>query len=84
MDITDVRIKKLDSDGKTKAFASITFDDSFVVKGLKIVEGKNGLFISMPSRKRSNGDYVDIAHPVKAEVRAKIQERILNAYEKLA
>lgn len=82
--ITDIRIKKSDSDDKTKAFVSITFEDSFVVKDLKIIDGKNGLFVSMPSRRQSNGEYVDIAHPIKAEVRKKIQERVLTAYQKLA
>lgn len=84
MKITDIRVKKVESDTKTKAFASITFDDSFVVKDLKVIDGKNGLFVSMPSKRQSDGEYMDIAHPIKAGVREKIQEQVLTAYQQLA
>jgi stage V sporulation protein G len=84
MELTDIRLKKVESDSKVRAFVSITFDDSFVIKDLKVVDGKNGLFVSMPSRKKSDGEYVDIAHPIKSEVRKRIQERILDVYQELA
>ncbi len=81
MNITDVRIRKLNSDGKMKAIVSVTFDDAFVVHDIKIIEGQNGLFVAMPSRKISEGDYRDIAHPINSETRAVIQRRIFEEYE---
>ena len=83
MNITDVRIRKVGEDGKMKAVASITFDDEFVVHDIKVIEGQNGLFIAMPSRKMGEGDFRDIAHPLLSETRNKINEAILNEYEKL-
>lgn len=83
MQITDVRIRQVAKDGKLKAVVSITFDDEFVVHDIKIIEGEKGLFIVMPSRKSSDGEYRDIAHPIKSETREKIQEIILNAYNEL-
>ncbi|SKC91211.1 septation regulator SpoVG [Maledivibacter halophilus] len=82
MDITDVRIRKMNDDGKMKAIVSVTFDDSFVVHDIKIIEGQNGLFIAMPSRKVAEGDYRDIAHPINSNTRAKLQNIILTEYEK--
>ncbi|HHX25762.1 MAG TPA: septation regulator SpoVG [Firmicutes bacterium] len=82
MNITEVRVRPVKSDGKTRAIASITFDDSFVVKELKIVEGPSGLFVSMPSRKVGNGGYRDIAHPITAEARDEIQTVVLAEFEK--
>lgn len=82
MDITDVRIRKLNNDGKMKAIVSVTFDDAFVVHDIKIIEGQNGLFVAMPSRKVSEGDYRDIAHPINSETRTIIQNRIFEEYEK--
>ncbi len=81
MEITEVRIS-LRNDDKLKAFASITFDDCFVVRGLKIIEGANGSFVAMPSRKRNDGTYQDIAHPVNNHTRQKIEARILSEYAK--
>ncbi|MBQ6900402.1 MAG: septation regulator SpoVG [Firmicutes bacterium] len=83
MNITDVRIRKVGEDGKMKAVASITFDDEFVVHDIKVIEGQNGLFIAMPSRKMGEGDFRDIAHPLLSETRNKIKEAILGEYEKL-
>ncbi|MEJ6950625.1 septation regulator SpoVG [Natronospora cellulosivora (SeqCode)] len=80
MNITEVRIFLTSQTGPTKAFASITFEDSFVIKDLRIVEGKNGLFISMPSRKDKNGEFRDICHPINTETRNKISEIILGKY----
>jgi stage V sporulation protein G len=81
MEITEVRIS-LRNDDKLKAFASITFDDCFVVRGLKIIEGASGTFVAMPSRKRSDGTYQDVAHPVNNQTRQRIEARILSEYAK--
>lgn len=83
MNITDVRIRKINDEGKMKAVVSITFDDEFVVHDIKIIEGQNGLFIAMPSRKMGEGDFRDIAHPLLSETRAKIKDAIFAEYEKL-
>ncbi|MDQ2086518.1 septation regulator SpoVG [Herbivorax sp. ANBcel31] len=81
MEITDVRIRKIDSEGKMKAVVSVTFDNEFVVHDIKVIESQNGLFIAMPSRKAPDGEFRDIAHPINAETRAKIQTAILDKYE---
>ncbi|MGM9977463.1 MAG: septation regulator SpoVG [Clostridium sp.] len=81
MEITDVRIRKISNDGKMKAIVSVTFDDEFVVHDIKVIEGQNGLFIAMPSRKTPDGEFKDIAHPINTTTREKIQKSILNAYE---
>ena len=81
MKITDIRIRKIDAEGKMKAIVSVTFDDMFVVHDMKVIEGQSGLFIAMPSRKTPNGEYKDIAHPINAETREIIQKRILEEYE---
>jgi len=77
MEITDVRIRKIDSEGKMKAVVSVTFDNEFVVHDIKVIESQNGLFIAMPSRKAPDGEFRDIAHPINAETRSKIQTAIL-------
>ena len=82
MQITDVRIRKITSDGKMKAIVSVTFDNEFVVHDIKVIEGQNGLFIAMPSRKTPDGEFKDIAHPINTDTREKIQGSILDAYEK--
>ena len=84
MQITDVRIRKINEEGKTKAVVSVTFDQEFVVHDIKIIEGQNGLFIAMPSRKMGEGDFRDIAHPLTSETRAKIRDAILEAYDAMA
>ena len=81
MQITDIRIRKVDKDGKMKAVVSITIDDAFVVHDIKIIEGEKGLFIAMPSKKTADGEYRDIAHPIKTETRNRIQKMILERYE---
>ncbi|TYQ14612.1 UNVERIFIED_CONTAM: stage V sporulation protein G [Acetivibrio alkalicellulosi] len=81
MEITDVRIRKIDSEGKMKAVVSVTFDNEFVVHDIKVIESQNGLFIAMPSRKAPDGEFRDIAHPINAETRGKIQNAILDKYE---
>ena len=83
MQITDIRIRKVDKDGKMKAVVSITIDDAFVVHDIKIIEGEKGLFIAMPSRKVSDGEYRDIAHPINSGTREKIQKMILDKYDEV-
>lgn len=83
MNITDVRIRKIAADGKLKAVVSVTFDDEFVVHDIKIIEGQNGLFIAMPSKKMGETDFSDIAHPIVSEARNKIRDVIFAEYEKL-
>lgn len=83
MQITDVRIRKITSEGKMKAIVSVTFDNEFVVHDIKVIEGQNGLFIAMPSRKTPDGEFKDIAHPINTATREKIQTSILAEYEKV-
>lgn len=83
MQITDVRIRKISREGKMKAIVSVTFDNEFVVHDIKVIEGQNGLFIAMPSRKTPTGEFKDIAHPINTETRQKIQQSILGEYEKV-
>lgn len=82
MNITDVRVRKVTKEGKMKAVVSITIDDVFVIHDIKVIEGDKGLFIAMPSRKAADGEYRDIAHPINSETRERIQQLILNSYEK--
>ena len=82
MQITDVRVRKVEKEGKMKAVVSITIDDEFVVHDIKVIDGEKGLFIAMPSRKASDGEYRDIAHPINSDTRQKIQKLILDAYQK--
>ncbi|OQX29542.1 MAG: transcriptional regulator [Spirochaeta sp. LUC14_002_19_P3] len=82
MDITDIRISKIHSEGKLKAYVTVTFDDAFVVHNLKIIDGENGFFIAMPSRRTGSGVYKDVAHPVNTDFRVHLQEKILEAYNK--
>ncbi|MCD6343754.1 MAG: septation regulator SpoVG [Spirochaetaceae bacterium] len=82
MDITDIRIRKVSADGKLKAYVTVTFDDSFVVHNVKIIEGENGVFIAMPSRKTKSGEYKDVAHPINTSFRTRLQDRILQEYER--
>ena len=79
--ITDVRIRKINTEGKMKAIVSVTFDDQFVVHDIKIIDGQNGFFIAMPSRKTPEGEFKDIAHPINSETRGLIQNAILTEYE---
>lgn len=83
MQITDVRIRKIATEGKMKAIVSITLDNEFVVHDIKVIEGQNGHFIAMPSRRTPDGEFKDIAHPINTETREKIQQAILGEYEKV-
>lgn len=83
MQITDVRVRLLNDSGKLKAVASVSFDDEFVVHDLKIVEGVNGLFIAMPSRRAKDGEFKDICHPINNDMRTKIETAIYKVYNEL-
>lgn len=83
MNITDVRLRKVGEEGKLKAIASVTFDDEFVVHDIKVIDGQNGLFIAMPSRKIGNGEFRDVAHPLSSETRNRIRDAIFAEYENM-
>ena len=80
MEVTEVRIRKVEAEGKLKAYVTVTFDNCFVVHNVKIIEGKTGLFIAMPSRKTANGEYKDVAHPISPDFRNALQDKILAEY----
>lgn len=81
MNVTDIRVRKIEQDGKMKAVASITLDNEFAIHDIKIIEGKDGLFIAMPSRKGADGQYRDVAHPISSDARNALQKLILEKYE---
>ena len=83
MNITDVRVRRVAKEGKMKAVVSITIDEEFVVHDIKVIEGEKGLFIAMPSRKATDGEYRDITHPINSETRERIQGIILEKYEQV-
>lgn len=80
MEITEIRIT-MRNEEKLKAFVNVTFDSAFVIRGLKIINGKKGYFVSMPSKRRPDGTYQDMAHPISTEVRRDLEKKILEAYE---
>ena len=80
MEVTELRIRKVAAEGKLRAYVTVTFDNCFVVHNVKIIEGKTGLFIAMPSRKTANGDYKDVAHPISPDFRNALQDKILAEY----
>lgn len=84
MNITDVRVRKISTEGRMKAIVSITLDDEFVIHDVRVVEGNSGLFVAMPSRKTPSGEFRDIAHPINSATREKIQALVLEAYHKEA
>ncbi|MEW6662683.1 MAG: septation regulator SpoVG [Bacillota bacterium] len=81
MNVTDVRIRRISQEGKMKAIVSVTLDNAFVVHDVKVVEGQNGLFVAMPSRRTPEGAFRDIAHPISANARETIQTAVLKAYQ---
>ena len=81
MQITDIRIRRIEKEGKMKAVVSVTIDEEFVIHDIKIIEGDKGLFIAMPSRRASEGGYKDIAHPIRSTTREQMQTLILNMYK---
>ncbi|MCL2321035.1 MAG: septation regulator SpoVG [Oscillospiraceae bacterium] len=82
MQISDIKVRRISNNGKMKAVVSVAFDGKFVVHDIKIIEGQNGLFIAMPSRKTPDGEFKDIAHPVNTETREELQKAIIDAYIK--
>lgn len=80
MQITELRIRKIEDDGKLKAYVTVTFDNCFVVHNVKIIEGQSGLFIAMPSRKTASGEFKDVAHPISPEFRNELQQKIIDEY----
>ena len=80
VEITEIRVTLRDEE-RLKGFANVTFDDAFVVRGMKIIQGNTGYFVSMPSRKRPDGSYQDIAHPINKDMRQTIEAKVLEAYE---
>ena len=80
MQITDVRVRRIEKEGKMKAIVSITLDNEFVIHDIKVIEGEKGMFIAMPSRKAADGEYRDIAHPINSQTRETIQQIILERY----
>ena len=83
MNITDVRIRKIEKEGKMKAVVSITIDNEFAVHDIKVIEGEKGLFIAMPSRRNAEGEYRDVAHPINSETRSQLQDLIMRHYEEM-
>ena len=83
MKITDVRLRRTESeDSRMKALVSVTFDDAFVVHDIRVIEGNNGLFVEMPSKRTPDGEFRDIAHPINSSMRQQIQEMIMEVYNR--
>ncbi|HOA15628.1 MAG TPA: septation regulator SpoVG [Bacillota bacterium] len=83
MDITDVRVRKVVTNSRMKAIATITFDDCFVVRDIKVIDGQEGLFVAMPSRKSADGQFRDVAHPIRQEFRDVIESKIIEVYNQI-
>ena len=82
MEITDVRVFPVEgSEDRLQAYATITFDEAFIVRDLRVIKGNNGLFVAMPSKKRKDGTFRDIAHPLNGEMRSGIEKKVLEAFE---
>ncbi len=84
MQITDVRLRRVNSEGRMKAIASITIDNEFVVHDIRVIDGNNGMFVAMPSKRTPDGEFRDIAHPISSATRDKIQTAVLAEYDKAA
>ncbi|WP_144513553.1 septation regulator SpoVG [Bacillus sp. FJAT-22090] len=80
MEVTDVRLRKVLTDGRMRAIASITLDNEFVVHDIRVIDGNTGLFVAMPSKRTPEGEFRDIAHPINSGTRTKIQDAVLYAY----
>ncbi|MDM5292194.1 septation regulator SpoVG [Peribacillus simplex] len=83
MEVTDVRLRRVNTDGRMRAIASITLDNEFVVHDIRVIDGNNGLFVAMPSKRTPDGEFRDIAHPINSSTRGKIQEAVLTEYHRL-
>lgn len=81
MKVTDVRLRKIQTDGRMKALVSITLDDAFVVHDLRVIEGNSGLFVAMPSKRTPDGEFRDIAHPINSDMRQEIQDAVMKVYD---
>jgi stage V sporulation protein G len=81
MEITDVRLRRVHTDGRMRAIASITIDDEFVVHDIRVIDGNNGMFVAMPSKRTPDGEFRDIAHPISSGTREKIQTAVLTEYD---
>lgn len=81
MEVTDVRLRRVQTDGRMRAIASITLDNEFVVHDIRVIDGNDGLFVAMPSKRTPDGEFRDIAHPINSGTRNKLQEAVLAAYE---
>lgn len=81
MTISDIRVKKVQGEGKLKAYVSVTFDECFVVHNMKVIDGKSGVFVAMPSRKTNKGEFKDVAHPINSEFRTELQNAVLEAFK---
>ncbi|GEN31275.1 stage V sporulation protein G [Cerasibacillus quisquiliarum] len=82
MEVTDVRLRRINTEGRMRAIASITFNGEFVVHDIRVIDGNNGLFVAMPSKRTPDGEFRDIAHPINSNTRAKIQDAVLEAYRR--
>ena len=82
MEITDVRLRRVNTDGRMRAIASITLDHEFVVHDIRVIDGNNGMFVAMPSKRTPDGEFRDIAHPINSDTRGKIQDAVLEAYQR--
>ncbi|MDS9473295.1 septation regulator SpoVG [Sporosarcina pasteurii] len=80
MEVTNVRLKTVETNGRMKAIASITFDEEFVVHDIRVIDGNEGLFVAMPSKRTPDGEFRDVAHPINSDTRLKIQNAVLDAY----
>ncbi len=80
MKVTDVRVKKIENKNRLKAVATITFDECFVIHELRLIEGKNGLFVAMPSKRNTQGEFRDVCHPISKELREEIEESVIQFY----
>lgn len=80
MEITSVRLKRVEATGRMKAIATITFEEAFAVHDIRVIEGNDGLFVAMPSKRTPSGEFRDVAHPINAEARLKVEQAILKAY----
>ena len=83
MEVTDVRLRRVNTDGRMRAIASITLDNEFVIHDIRVIDGNNGLFVAMPSKRTPDGEFRDIAHPINSSTRGKIQEAVLTEYHRL-
>ncbi|MBP1970352.1 stage V sporulation protein G [Virgibacillus natechei] len=83
MEVTDVRLRRVNTEGRMRAIASITLDEEFVVHDIRVIDGNNGLFVAMPSKRTPDGEFRDIAHPINSGTRAKIQDAVLEEYRRV-